>query len=159
MNLTSESSPTIKETPLINSDRVHEIFMDCLFNNDEDTTNHIRADGISLNIGFHPERIKLHEEEISVILNNLSEAFRDDCGGGASFFAGFKTKNNEIWTADPGRVEELFQLGIAIGRMICPIPQSIWHLLPNGIPYYILRAQKVENTNEHGLLKSAFVDI
>ncbi len=41
----------------LDSDRVDAVFMDCLFKEGEDTSNHVRAEGILRNVGFHPQRL------------------------------------------------------------------------------------------------------
>ena len=35
-------------------------------------------------------------------------------------------------------MEELFCLGIAIGRVECLIPREMWKILPGGVPYYVI---------------------
>jgi len=35
-------------------------------------------------------------------------------------------------------LDELFQLGIAIGKVECLLPREMWPTLPGGMPYYVV---------------------
>ncbi len=108
--------------------------MDCLFNDGEDTSNHITSPGIVSNVGFHPERLESHKEEIKSMLDCLPEAFHKDTGGGTSFLNACMDKDNHQW-GEHQNMEQLFQLGNALKLSAWLLPKEIWSSLPGGMPY------------------------
>ena len=122
----------------INAERVNEIFMNCLFKDGEDTAKHIAVQGITSNVGFHPDRIESFKAEISSMLDKLPDVFRANGGGGMSFLEACMDKNGEQWTGMHQRMEQLFQLGIATGKAKCLLPREMWDVLPGGMPYYVV---------------------
>jgi hypothetical protein len=119
--------------------RVEEIFRDCLFEDGEDTSSHIPAEGITTTVGFHPERLHSHKEEIKALLNLLPDVFRVSGGGGASFLQANMDRNGEQWTGVHQRMEQLFQLGLATCQVTLLTPRETWHLFPGGVPYYAIK--------------------
>lgn len=120
----------------LTDDRVEEIFRDCLLNEGEDTSNHVLAEGIRITVGFHPERLERHKEEIAQLLMELPIQFRQSSGGGSSFLAACNDRHDNQWTGLHQRMEQLFQLGMATGLAKCLAPREMWPLLPGGMPYY-----------------------
>lgn len=57
----------------LDSKKVNEIFLYCLFNSGEDTSIHVVGEGVKLRAGFHPERLKEKESTISEMLGELPE--------------------------------------------------------------------------------------
>ena len=121
---------------MIDPERVNAIFMDCLFKDGEDTSNHVKAEGITKNVGFHPDRLESHKAEIEAMLDELPEQFKESVGGGWSFLNACNDKHGNQWTGFHQRMEQLFQLGIGIGKVKCQLPREIWSVLPGGVPYY-----------------------
>lgn len=111
--------------------RVYEVFLACLYKEGEDTSNHVKAEGITCLVGFNPDRLEEHRAEISEMLDELPEEFKE----GWSFLNACVDKNDRQW-GEHKNVEQLFQLGIAIGRVKCLMPREIWAMLPGGMPYY-----------------------
>jgi len=122
----------------LEASRVEEIFLDCLFKEDEDTSVHIVAEGITGTIGLHPSRVEEHKAEIEAMLEELPDDFKADGGGGASFLMACNDRHGNQWTGVQKHMEQLFQLGIAIGMVTCPLPRAMWSLSPGGVPYYII---------------------
>jgi hypothetical protein len=114
---------------MLNGEKVRSVFMDCLFQEGEDSTKHVRADGIVNNVGFHPGRLEQHRAEIVEMLDELPDQFKESNGGGWSFLQ---------WTDFHQRMEQLFQLGIGINRVKCLLPRELWKALPGGMPYYVI---------------------
>lgn len=123
---------------ILDPERVNAIFMDCMFASDEDTSGYIEADGISCKVAFHPKRIENHREEIISMLNELPNEFNESGGGGMSFVMACYDKHGNLWTGLHTRMDQLFMLGIGIGRVKCPMPRAMWSVLPGGMPYYII---------------------
>lgn len=127
---------------MIDPERVNEIFFDCLFKEGENTNKHIKAEGILQSVGFHPERIESHKIEIETMLDELSDDFKESGGGGASFLLACNDRHNNQWTGLHERMEQLFQLGMGVGRVKCLMPREMWQLLPGGMPYYVVLSTK-----------------
>ena len=123
---------------MIDADRVSEIFNDCLFKQDEDTTNHVKAEGINSNVGFHPERLNSHIKEITTMVMELPDDFMQSKGGGMTFLNACNDNQGDQWTGSHQRMEQLFQLGIAIGKVNLLLPRRLWTSLPGGMPYYVV---------------------
>ena len=122
----------------INAERVEVIFRNCLFRDGEDTREHVKAEGIMTNVGFHPVRLNGHKVEIEAMLGELPDDFKKSGGGGMSFLNACNDKHGNQWTGLHVRMEQLFQLGIGIGKVEIPLPRAVWHALPGGMPYYII---------------------
>ncbi len=119
----------------ISANRVREIFMDCLYRDGEDTSDHVKAEGIMSTAGFHPQRLQGHAAEIQETLLMLPDEFHQDKGGGMSFLNACMDRNGNHWAEHP-TIEMLFQLGIATGKAKCLMPREMWRVMPGGMPYY-----------------------
>lgn len=123
---------------VLSAERVEEIFLDCLFRDGEDTSKHVKAEGINSNAGFHPGRLENHKAEIEVMLDELPDEFKLSEGGGWSFLNAFEDKHGNQWTGLHRRMEQLFLLGIAIGKVEYQLPRDMWSVLPGGMPYLVI---------------------
>lgn len=125
----------------LTAERVGTIFGDCLFKPGEDTTDHVKAEGIVHPVGFHPGRLDGHREEIGQLLDELPIQFQSQergGGGGWSFLNACEDKNGNQWADGHLSVEQLFQLGQGIGKVRTCIPREMWRALPGGMPYYAI---------------------
>lgn len=118
--------------------RVNEVFLNCLFKDGEDTSKHVKAEGITRNVGFHPDRLEASRVEILAMLDELPNEFKESVGGGYSFLEACNDKHGNQWTGLHLRMEQLFQLGIGIGKVKCLLPREMWAVLPGGMPYYVV---------------------
>ena len=121
---------------MIDSQRVTEIFLNCLFReeeiiNGEPEVEPIKAYGVMENVGFYPTRIKESTEEIKGFINELPEQFKN----GWTFLNICQTKDGELWTGMHQVCDQLVMLGIAIGKMSFCLPRDMWSILPGGMPY------------------------
>ncbi len=123
---------------VLNPERVNQIFLECLFAGDEDTSKMIQAEGITNTTGFHPGRLQSHKVEIETLLGELPEQFKESVDGGWSFLNACNDKHGNQWTGLHQRMEQLFQLGIGIGRVKPLLPKEMWNVLPGGMPYYVI---------------------
>lgn len=130
----------------ITAKKVNSIFLKCLFKEEEETANQIQAQGIVTNVGFHPERLRSHKEEIAVLLNELPENFRQSGGGGWSFLQACDDKHGNQWTGLHRDMEQLFLMGLATSQVVCLMPKDMWEALPGGMPYYMITSELVEST-------------
>jgi hypothetical protein len=121
---------------MINSERVNSIFMDCLFLKEEivdgkPIIDPIVVRGINMKYGLHPTRLENHKEEISNLVDELSDTFDE----GASFLSMCEDKTGEQWSGFHDRMEQLLVLGIATGKMEYVFDKDFWKELPGGMPY------------------------
>jgi hypothetical protein len=121
---------------MISSEKVSEIFGNCLFKDNEiidgkPTVEPIYVEGITLNFGLHPERVNQYSEEIGKFISELPEPFKN----GWSFLNLCQTKDGEQWTGIHKVCEELMVLGIATNKMKYCSPKEIEGKLPGGVPY------------------------
>lgn len=123
---------------VLSADRVSQIFLDCLYKDGEDTSSHVKAEGITSTVGFNPDRLNSHKAEIEAMLGELPDEFKKSGGGGMSFLNACNDKHGNQWTGLHRTMEQLFQLGIAIGKVECQLPREMWQALPGGMPYYVV---------------------
>ena len=117
----------------LNAKRINEIIYACLFNDEENTASYIIGYGIRTNIGFHPERLEKHRTEISEMIDQLPDTFRQ----GDSFLNACIDKNSHQW-GEHKDIEQLMQLGTAIGKISLPFERKFWPSLPGGMPYLLI---------------------
>ncbi len=130
-------------TTILDAERLREIFKDCMFRDGEDTENRVEVEGIMNRFGFHPERLKSHQEEIAAMLAELPDDFMRTKGGGMSFLNACYDRHGNHWAEHP-TMDMLFSIGTAIGRAKCVMPRAMWSVLPGGMPYY-----QVENEPDY----------
>jgi hypothetical protein len=114
------------------------IFMDCLFKPGEPTDDHVKAEGVVGNVGFHPGRLAAYGEQIGELLNELPDDFKASGGGGMSFLNACMDRHGNQWTGEHRTMEQLFQLGVASGKALCLLPREMWSALPGGMPYFVV---------------------
>jgi hypothetical protein len=120
----------------LNAEQVQTIFLDCLFRDGEDTSNHVAVEGITTNVGFNPDRLTIHKPEIKAMLAELPDSFKVSGGGGMSFLNACEDRHGNQWTGMHQRMEQLFQLGLGVGAVKLLLPREVWGVLPGGMPYY-----------------------
>lgn len=59
-------------------------------------------------------------------------------GGGWTFLNACHDRHGNLWTGFHRRMEELFMLGLAIGKVHCLFPRDLWDALPGGMPFYMV---------------------
>ncbi|MBU1149024.1 hypothetical protein KKI23_02940 [Patescibacteria group bacterium] len=123
---------------ILTSQKVETIFQDCLFKGDEDKSDHIKAEGITVNVGFHPGRLESHRAEVEAMLDELPDEFKKSGGGGMSFLQACNDRHGNQWTGLHRIMELLFLLGIAIGKVEYQMPREMWSALPGGMPYLVI---------------------
>lgn len=141
---------------MLESNTVRELFLDCMFSSPEDygpDTVMIPVKGITSGYVFNPEKIEKHNDEILNLLYELPENFREETGGGWSFLQAAFDKEGNHW-GEHRNMEELFCLGMAIGRVKYLMPRELWPALPGGVPYYVITKDKIDvETKKYSELK------
>lgn len=114
---------------------VDSMFRGCLFETGEDTSGHVRAEGITLKVGFHPGRLESCKPLLRGMLRQLPDKFKASGGDGASFLELCMDKNGNLWAGDHCTAEQLLLLGIAAGYAEYCCSRELWSALPGGMPY------------------------
>ncbi len=130
------------DTVALEPGKVEEIFLDCLFKEGEDTSNHVPAEGITMMVGFHPERLESHREEIKALLAELPDEFKSSergGGGGWSFLNACMDRHGQQWTGLHKIMEQLVTLGVALGLVDYTLPRDMWGVMPGGVPYFVVK--------------------
>lgn len=130
----------------LTADTVNKIFMDCLFKDEEvdgEIPEHIKAEGIMLKVGFHPERLEGHRDEVIALLDELPDTFKASVGGGMSFLNACEDKHGSHW-GEHEHMDKLFMLGMGIKKAKCLMPKEMWKALPGGMPYYAVLDKEYE---------------
>ena len=117
--------------------RVHELIIDSLGGVAPNPEKTIIAEGITCTFGFNVDKLATHKQEIIDLLNELPDSFKEKSGGGCSFLQACVDKNGNQW-GEHHSMEELFCLGIAIGKVENLLPRDMWEMLPGGVPYYVI---------------------
>lgn len=92
----------------------NEAFMYCLFDEGEDTTNHVKVRGFnSITFGLHPQRLEEKRELVIALLDQLSEKFKE---GSPAYNLCF-TKNGELWTDNLRVCEQLVVMASGLELM------------------------------------------
>lgn len=127
------------ESTGLSADRVSSIFTSCMFRDGEDTSKYVPAPGITTNVGFHPGRIEENRVEIAALLDELPGPFKESSGGGMSFLNACYDRNGLQWTGMHRTMEQLFQLGLATGKVGYVLEdRELWSTLPGGMPYFVV---------------------
>jgi len=105
--------------------------MDCLFKEGEDTTNHVKVEGLTSMFGLHLQRLEEKRELVTALLAELPAEFKE----GWSFLKLCTTKDGEQWTDVHRICEQLVVMAIGLGLMEYCMPRKMWAILPGGVPY------------------------
>lgn len=126
----------------LTAQNVMETMKGCMFNDDtpqeEVLKRAVIVEGILCKFGFDPDRLKAKEADIVSMLEQLPTAFRRDVGGGYSFLGACNREDGVQWTGLHKLMDELFCLGMAIGKVSSVVPREMWQLMPGGMPYFTI---------------------
>lgn len=124
--------------------RVDEIFVDCLYREEEMTdlvdgevpVGAVIVEGITNRFGFNPDRLHRYKEEIREILNMMPDEFHtgEGKGGGMSFLNLCMTKDGHQW-GEHRNMEQLICLAIGLDMGKYCMPRMMWGMFPGGMPY------------------------
>lgn len=112
---------------------VWNVLEQCMFKDDEPTDNAVLVEGITIKLGFHPERLNASKPQILELLHELPESFQKGSPHGDSFLNAYVTKDGTHW-GEHKQMEALFILGKAINAVEFPFPRGLWGVLPGGMP-------------------------
>lgn len=131
-------------SPKLNAARLKEILMDLLFTEAEvaepgATDRAVKATGIMVNMGFHPDRIDKHRSEVLEMLRELPDEFMSHKGGGWSFLNLCVDRHGNQWADLHQTMEELMLVGLAMGYVQYVLEdREMWGAFPAGMPYFVV---------------------
>lgn len=117
---------------VLNPQRVSEIFGECHHGST------VQVEGIGGPTWFNADCLQAHKAEIEAMLDELPDEFKESSGGGSSFLNACQDKHGNLWTGLHAIVEQLFLLGMGIGKVKPLFPREMWTYLPGGMPYYVI---------------------
>lgn len=115
----------------LTSTNVNAAFMACLFQEGENTDDHVVGSGVLTNVGFHPARLEAHRDVVVAMIQQLDSTFINN---GMSMLKMCHTSGGEQW-GEHRNADQLICLGAALGIMEFPIDREMWKMLPGGLPY------------------------
>ena len=113
---------------------VNTIFKDCITLKAHLPKNEISVEGVLSKFGFDAVKINEHKEEIYLLLKELPSNFKK----GDLFPNGVYDKNGNQWTDLYSVLEELFCLGIAIGKCKAIEAREVWQNSPEKTPRFVI---------------------
>lgn len=134
-------SNKLSNESVLQVEKVRTIFLDCMWKTNENMTDLVKVEGIESKVMFSKQRLGEHKEEIVNMLNELPDEFKEGSGGGWTFLNACVDKHGNQWTGQHDIMEQLFLLGLAIGKVIYLLPRELWSVLPGGMPYYCILNQ------------------
>lgn len=115
----------------LTSANVNALFLTVLFNDGEDTTDHIPVHGVTQAFGLHPGRVASAKAKVGELLGQLDPSFFSD--DGQSFLQLPFAADGKHW-CEHKTAQELMVLGLATGQMVSVLPRELWMVLPGGVP-------------------------
>lgn len=120
--------------PKLTASQVDKVIRGCFFKEGEDTTKAVKAKGIRLGAGFHPERLEAHRQQVRYMLHQLPHEFFPGTGDGYSFLKMCTSKEDDLW-GQHRDCDALLVLGLALGYIEFMTPHECWEMMPGGMPY------------------------
>lgn len=117
------------------SEIVTKTFEKCMFQEGEDTSNHVPVQGIARIFGLHPKRLEEQRETVKMLIAELHENFKQ----GWSFLKICENKEGHQWTDLHSVCEELVVMAVALGLAEYSFPRQLWPVLPGGVPYITIK--------------------
>lgn len=127
---------------LLTTENVRSILFDC-FAGDEKNPHIKIVEGITKVFALDSEKLENHKSEIIQLLSQLPLNFRESVGGGWSFLEACIRNDGYLW-GQHINMEELFVLGMGVGKVECMLPRELLVALPGGVPYYVIKDKDLE---------------
>ncbi|PHS22243.1 MAG: hypothetical protein COA84_13885 [Robiginitomaculum sp.] len=119
---------------ILTRESVHDLFMSCIRNEGKIVDmlmNKVYMD-TSTNV-----------EEIKTLVNELTEDFFPNGGGGASFMTMCTDRDGDLWTGEQRIMDELMTMAVDAKLMSFLFPKNTWSMLPGGMPYVVATFDRV----------------
>lgn len=119
--------------------RVGELLEKCLYQDGEPADQRVEVEGILHKFVLHRDRLQANANAIQALLAELPEQFRRSGGSGWSFLNACMDRHGSQWTGLHLVMEQLFALGMGIGKAEYVLPRELWDVaFPGGMPYLVL---------------------
>ncbi|QIN95282.1 hypothetical protein DLP3_119 [Stenotrophomonas phage vB_SmaS_DLP_3] len=128
----------------LTAENVKTVLLDSLFKEGEDTSTAKVGEGAMLHMGFHPERLESHREDVRSMLAMLPNEFMRNGGGGWSLLQ-MPFRADGVHWGEHLNCDELTVLGNALGLCLFTLPREVWGTLPGGVPYVTIDLTSGEN--------------
>lgn len=136
--------------------KVEELFFSCMYKEEElpdvgEPEGYVGVEGITMRIGFHPERIEAARPTVLKMLEEVPHQFFEgggEEGGGWSFLQLCMREDGTQWTGMHETMEQFVVLAKALGLAEFPLPRDMWMVLPGGVPYITFRKEPKEEESE-----------
>lgn len=142
--MTNETQPA---SDLLNPQRVVAMAKDSVFVDKEEAERFpemvLWTEAITARFAFHRERLESHRDEVSRMLAELPDTFREEgpgSGGGWSFLNMAVDRHGNQWTGEHKVMESLLAMAIGLGLAEFCAPRHMWWLLPGGVPYVAIKS-------------------
>jgi len=122
---------------ILTAKKVDALFNNCMFGTDESTEGYIKAEGIMVTVGFHPERIAAAKDEILAMLKELPDEYLMSSGGGWTFLNVCNDRHGNQWSGLHKTIEQLALLGIGAGVAEWQMFETR-KVMPGGMPYFVV---------------------
>ena len=122
----------------LNPELVRETLQTCTFGSGDNAAQKVEVEGVVRKFALHKGRLASKRRLIEELLGELPTEFRRSGGGGWSFVNACMDRHGSQWTGLHQVMEELFVLGIAIGKAEFQAPREMWSELPGGMPYIVV---------------------
>ncbi len=140
----------------LTKDKLFALVLSCLYTEGEDISNAVEGAAITATFGFHPERLKAAEPAYREMIAELNPKFFDKTEGvpkfvGHSVLALADRADDTEWLDDDEflkGVESIIALGVALGYAKFTLPEPLWPMLPNGIPFIMFYRESQRATLE-----------
>lgn len=117
------------------SELISKSFMECLFKEEEDTSDCVKVEGVTGNFALHLQRLEEQREIVTALLAELPAEFKK----GYTFLNICTNKNGVLWTGEHRICEQLIVMAIGLKLMDYCMPRQMWDILPDGVPYIIVK--------------------
>lgn len=121
---------------ILTAEAVHDLAMDCLYSDGEDTSDAVIVRGVTMTVGFDPIRIRARTEDIRALLGELPIAFQGKDGD--SFLNACVRRDGTQW-GEHRDVQALMLLGLAAG-LVWVLDRQFWPVCPGGMPLFGIKA-------------------
>lgn len=91
---------------------------------------------------LNKDRVAEHVDDISVMLDQLPDIFKEGSGEGGSVVLAHQTADGEDWTHElDGRIDMLLALGLSVGKVKFVLPRDLWSVLPDSYPFFVVLSE------------------
>jgi hypothetical protein len=123
--------------------KVNDIFLDCLFRDDEivdgePVVHAVVVEGVAHKYGFHCNRLQSNRQAVVEQIKTLPDTFKVNGGGGWSFLNLCIDNKGQQW-AEQITAEKLLCLALGLRLASYCLQRDLWSALPGQVPYVVFK--------------------